>query len=88
MSRRIVFTDPNLAPDITRYSASDFFGISPNDLGVVAAGPVAPIGSVIVVSGFRRPHVNNLLRRRMRASDVKKVLAIRRLGIVKKPIPR
>jgi hypothetical protein len=42
---RAVFTDPRLAPDAARYSASDFFGIPPNDLRVVAARPVTAIGS-------------------------------------------
>jgi hypothetical protein len=79
ISGRVVFTDPHLAPDTARYSASDLFGIPPNDLRVVAARSATTVGSVIVFPGFRRPLVDDLRRRRMRAGHLEQVLAIWRL---------
>ncbi len=73
---RIVVADPDLAPAPSSHGASHFLRVTPDDLRVVPAHAAASVRTVVVVSRFRRPRVNNLRGRCGRTGNLEQVLAV------------
>lgn len=85
---RIVVADPDLASSPSRHCASRFFRVTPDDLRVVPAHAATSVRNVVVVSGFRRPRVDNLRRRCGPTGNLEQVLAVGRVWTVDELLAR
>ncbi len=85
---RIVVADPDLAFSPSRHCAAHLFRVTPDDLRVVPAHAATSVRSVVVVSRFSRPRLDNLRGRCGRTGDLEQVLAEGRVWTVDELLAR